>query len=328
MATAMAVSSCADDWRRQRRVPRSRPPSAVGHDGAPRCSCAIPTVATPTSPSCCGTPCPPPRWARACASKSSPACSRASSRFCSAASSVPSSVVVSPAVPPSSVTATTAPVSKSTACSSLCERCVLSSFICRDLRLGVVQIIPIWWGFFFTPSSCASNPCTPRSSRVSVSMPDVLARSVPFFHVHAKSCSAVPGSQGRLVTTPVWTSEHTAMHRPHKMHLFGSRIMEGDVSSKGASFFVRTNRVSLMPRSAAIFCNSQFWLRKHERQSFGWLARINSTFVCLASRMRWEFVKISIPSFTHVTQERIRERAFLTSTMHMAHDAFLETSSQ
>src|SRR5512132_62135 len=125
----------------------------------------------------------------------------------------------------------------------------------------------------------------------------------------------------------VCTFEQTAMHLPQRMHLLGSLMSDGEVVSNAMRFLVGTNRSVMTPRSAAVFCNSQFRLRMQERHSLGWFASSSSTLVLRASRIRAELVTISIPSRTQAVQERTRDFTPFTSTTHTAHEEFLATSS-
>jgi hypothetical protein len=77
----------------------------------------------------------------------------------------------------------------------------------------------------------------------------------------------------------------------------------------------------LMPKSAASFCNSQFWFRPHVKHSLGCLESINSIMERRTSTISGSCVIISMFSSTGVQHARTILLLLLRRTIHMPHDA-------
>ena len=72
-------------------------------------------------------------------------------------------------------------------------------------------------------------------------------------------------------------------HLLHKIHLFISLIIDGDLSSSGAVTLAPLYFISLMLYFLANACSSQLPLLTQVRQSFEWLDRIKSNTIFLDS---------------------------------------------
>ncbi len=86
-----------------------------------------------------------------------------------------------------------------------------------------------------------------------------------------------------MAETPC-TCSHTATHRRQRMHLSGSRTIDGVESSTAWCAFAPAKRISRIPRDSARACSSHDPLRTQVRQSNGWLDMISSNTARRASR--------------------------------------------
>jgi len=111
-----------------------------------------------------------------------------------------------------------------------------------------------------------------------------------------------------------WTSSQTRTQRPQRMHLSGSRRIEGlETSSSLVVFFPRYRRWRI-PISMDRVWRSHLPLRAQYRQSSGWLLKSNSTLVRRASSTLGERVLIFMPGATGKEQAGVNVGEPSTST--------------
>src|SRR5690606_36592054 len=121
-----------------------------------------------------------------------------------------------------------------------------------------------------------------------------------------------------MAATP-WTSRQTLTHRPHRMHLDGSRTSDGLDASTAGTAFSRRNRAGPALSRAASRRSSQVSERAQARQSCGCAARISSTTIRRASRTAFEWVQTTIPSLAGQTHAATRVLAPSTSQTQTRH---------
>jgi len=102
----------------------------------------------------------------------------------------------------------------------------------------------------------------------------------------------------KLMAETPWISSQTRTHLPQRMHLAGSRMIDGLDRSTLWSTGVPPKRRCWTPSSAARARSRHESFRWQYRQSSGWLASRSSTMVFRARRARGEWVWIFIPSLT------------------------------
>ena len=114
-----------------------------------------------------------------------------------------------------------------------------------------------------------------------------------------------------------WTSSQIRTHLLQRMHLAGSRTIEGLEASSVCRVRSPAKRRLRTPNSSARSCNSQLPLRTQYRQSSGWLASSSSMIVLRAWTARGECVRIFMPSAAGKAQLGTRPRWPSTSTTHI-----------
>ena len=88
-----------------------------------------------------------------------------------------------------------------------------------------------------------------------------------------------PRPMKSMAATP-WTSSQTRTHLPHRMHLAGSRTIDGlDMSRKWRLFSPAIPPLPHAQLARPASCSWQLPLRTQYRQSSGWLASSSSTIV-------------------------------------------------
>ena len=141
------------------------------------------------------------------------------------------------------------------------------------------------------------------------------------------SASFFPKAGVTIASEPRWaksmaptccTSLQTLTQSPQRMHLLGSRMMEGEESSIGCCFLVLGKRMSLSSSLAASSCSRQVWFFSQTVQSLQWDARISSRIILLWCCSLGVLVFITMPCLGGVEQEAIR-LPLSSSTMHMRH---------
>src|SRR5665647_134532 len=110
---------------------------------------------------------------------------------------------------------------------------------------------------------------------------------------------------------------HVDTHLRHKIHLFASLTMEGDVSSIVKFIFSPSYLILSTPSFLERACSSQFSLLTQVKHLRSWFDSINSKLTFLASWIVGVLVFISMPSETGKTHEACSTLAPFTSTRHI-----------
>ena len=92
------------------------------------------------------------------------------------------------------------------------------------------------------------------------------------------------------------------MQRPQRMHLLGSRMMEGFVLMRWPIFTMDGSGLRRMLKRLQSFCRSQFWLRGQDRQSRLWFASMSWRMETCVLRTMGVSVWTSMPSQHSVEQ--------------------------